>query len=150
MYSANRRLDKEEREVLKQILPLNPSAQRLKEYCHSTFNKPVTLKDVHNLRAHMKGAKASVDALCDLIQEITDNGGQVAAYLDEADNCLDLLCFAPKDLLVLYKQYPEIIFMDGTYKVIALWIARTFNLLFPFYFRSINMASLYTISWCKT
>ena len=118
MYASNRRLGENEREALKQILPLNPAVAKLKEYCSATFNKPVTLKDVHNLKSQLKASSVSTDALCELVEDISKEG-KVSVFLAE-ENTLEMFAFASKEMLSLYKQYPEVLFIDGTYKVINL------------------------------
>lgn len=115
MYAANRRLTQDEQCMLKPILALNPSAQKLKQYVVSNMKKAVTLKDMHNLRAKIKGSTDTMQALCDLVEDISKEGK--VALLVSTDGSLELLCFASKEMISLYHQYPEVLFLDGTYKV---------------------------------
>ena len=97
------------------ITTLNPSAKILKQHLQSEIRKATTLKDIHNMKPKMTSSNNTLNALCDLLQDVA-NKGKVLICLN-SENEFEAICFATMDMIATYTKYPEVLFLDGTYKI---------------------------------
>ena len=96
---------------------LNPGNKQLKVFVQTRFNKQVTLQDIRNLKKKVKIGEGltDVEQLTELLEEI-EGKGKVDISIDE-NGAIMMIAFATNEMMQMYLQYPEIIFMDGTYKI---------------------------------
>ena len=73
----------EEIQAVHGILALTPGTKQLKDYVSTKCNKVVTLKDIHNIRSNLKSKSDNMDALCDLLEEIGDEGRVAVQMFDD-------------------------------------------------------------------
>ena len=55
------------------------------------------------------------DELCEVVKDI-EGKGKIEVLIGD-DGVIQMISFAIKEMINLYGQFPELIFMDGTYKV---------------------------------
>ena len=121
LYSQKRQLDENELAKVNTILDLKPSNKNFRHYVKSVFNKSLTSQDVVNMRnklaAEITGTKISdLDMLQSVLDDMKETGGK-SVVESKANGSVELICFASADVLRVGQAYPEVLFMDGTYKV---------------------------------
>jgi len=121
-YPERRRLDDTERSVCATLLDLQVSARNIRSVLTDASGKPLTLRDVHNQR--VVNAKNSAQGLSDaqlLINAVADmlqnDEGSTAVYAVNDDSELRLLFWQTSEMRHIYEQFPEVLFVDGTYCV---------------------------------
>ena len=122
ILAHSRKLNSSEEQDVLEILNLRPNNKNLKEMIEKKFGKLVTLKDIQNLktkvrectRKGMEDAQAVVDHLQEALRQ--DKSARGGLVVDE-DHTLELLYYQTGHMRKLFKSFPEILLIDGTYNV---------------------------------
>ncbi|XP_019646381.1 PREDICTED: uncharacterized protein LOC109486916 [Branchiostoma belcheri] len=115
-YPSQRRLEGELLEEACKLTKLRVDVRVLKDHVHKTSGKLTTSKDLHNLRASLQQgteADAVIRALEDILHN--DKGAKIAVVLDQ-DQTLEALYLQTSAMVSSFSSFPEILFMDATYK----------------------------------
>ncbi|CAK9291549.1 unnamed protein product [Gordionus sp. m RMFG-2023] len=74
----------------------------------------MTLRDIHNISAKLN--KPSDNVLLDVINQLREDNGAVVEILENDSELLGIY-FQDASMLHYLKNYPEVIFIDATYKL---------------------------------
>ena len=121
-YASNRRLSIQEQQELDEILQLRPNNKQLKEFIQAKYKKFVTLKDIQNLKLLMKQTKAGgrrdeqvlIDLLEGTLEKDTSAKGGITV---NQNNEIAIVSYQSGQMSTLFKKFPEILLVDGTYNV---------------------------------
>lgn len=116
-YGQRRRLTTGQLAEVEDVIRMNPGNKQLKSFLQSKFNKVVTLQDIRNLKHKVKSSGGLTDSeeLYEVVKDM-EGKGKIEVLIDD-DGVIQMISFATKEMLSLYGQFPELILMDGTYKV---------------------------------
>lgn len=121
-YPFKRRLAGNELKEVEHLVSLAPKLKLVRQYILKQFGKQVILKDIQNVRTKVKmqakggcdEAQATIDKLEEEMQR--DQGSKGGVIVNESGE-LCIIYFAPSHLINLYKKFPEVLMIDGTYNV---------------------------------
>ncbi|XP_035667340.1 uncharacterized protein LOC118410003 isoform X1 [Branchiostoma floridae] len=116
-YPSQRRLDGDLLEEARKLTRLKVDVKRLKDHIHSSSGKLTTLKDLHNLRTSLDPKETEGEAVLRALQDFlnSDKGAKVAV-VQKPDKTLDALYIQTSAMASSFQKFPEVIFMDSTYK----------------------------------
>uniref|UniRef100_A0A1X7VRL7 ZSWIM1/3 RNaseH-like domain-containing protein n=1 Tax=Amphimedon queenslandica TaxID=400682 RepID=A0A1X7VRL7_AMPQE len=114
-----RRLDKDTMESTSHVLSFKANKKMVQNHVISSTGKAVTMKDVHNLAAKSKTNKHDYKELVSEMNKI--QGAKVTVFVDE-ENTLQALYCQTKEMIVVFQPYPELLFIDTTYKLNDLYM----------------------------
>lgn len=97
------------------MVKLQAGNKQLKDYIERLFNKTVTLSDIRNVMSQFKTRDDNMDALCDTLEKIQQDGAAMRVGL-QGSNILYIAFMTPA-MKAHLQAFPELLFMDGTYKV---------------------------------
>ena len=63
----------------------------------------------------MKGSLTQSDKLFEVVKDM-EGKGKIEVLIDD-EGIIQMIAFAMKEMIALYRQFPELLFIDGTYKV---------------------------------
>jgi len=117
-YSKTRRLTDGEATAASEVIGLKMKNKDLRHYLHNRFGKCLTTQDVVNLKGRLKGecAIGDVEQLQKVLLDVESSGGKISIKIDDSGKLM-LVCFSSSDMLHVGAAYPEVLFIDGTYKV---------------------------------
>ena len=121
-YPSSRRLGLDERQSVNELLRLKPNNKQLKDHIHNKYKKLVTLRDIQNMKAKVKEVTKDgrrdeqilLDSLEDALTKDTNAKGGVSVT---EDNVVAMVAFQSGQMTELFKKFPEILLVDGTYNV---------------------------------
>ena len=115
-YPVNRRLTEDEQDTAEMLLNLNVPARKINEVLRSYSGKEVTNRDIFNVKARLKqSGRDKKNELLEAIENIIADEGQVRFSLD-TDGEMKVLYFQTSDMIRNFGKFPEVIFLDGTYR----------------------------------
>ena len=121
-YPSSRKLSVDEEREVKNILSLRPNNKHLKEMIVKKFGKLVTLKDIQNMktkvREHTRKGLGDAQLILDHLQEALeqDKSARGGVIVDE-EHTLEVLYFQTGHMSKIFRRFPEILLVDGTYNV---------------------------------
>ncbi|GFS23243.1 zinc finger SWIM domain-containing protein 3 [Elysia marginata] len=114
-----KRLTQPQKESLKEIVELNPRNENLMRMVNNKFQKAYTLTEVRYLK-HQLSSGRQADVMVDLLNNLEDlqQYGKVKVVVSQngSNNMLDIVAFSTNHMIDIFAKYPEVIYMDGTYK----------------------------------
>jgi len=116
------RIDDTERSVCASLLDLGVPARNVRTLLKDSSGKPLTLRDIHNQRVVNEKNKANglsdVELLIAAVDDMLQNDpGSTAVYAVNDDSELRMLFWQTSSMHDLFAQFPEVLFVDGTYCV---------------------------------
>ncbi|GFN90037.1 Zinc finger swim domain-containing protein 1 [Plakobranchus ocellatus] len=108
---SNRKLSTNEKDDVRQLLKLNANKKLVQQHVKATTGKNVRLKDLHNLARSSPASNAQ-----DIITILKKSEGAVIEVM-ENQGILEGVFYQRKGWQTLYRMYPELIFIDATYKL---------------------------------
>ena len=112
-YSRQRRLDPEYEKTIQDYMKMDCNKKVIQQKIIAETGKIVILKDLHNIMAKVNKTK-SRNNLVEFIRILQDEHGcDVGVCTTEGDNVLKAVFFSRQ-------TYPEIVFLDATYKLTEL------------------------------
>ncbi|KAG8175822.1 hypothetical protein JTE90_013373 [Oedothorax gibbosus] len=108
-----RRLPADYQVKVQHLMDLQVNKKLLQEQIVKETGKGVTLKDLSNIAA--KGQESSNFEILSTLKNV--HGCSVSALKDNEDT-LQGLFFQDKEMKKMYNNYPEVVFFDGTYKLL--------------------------------
>ncbi|XP_067912888.1 zinc finger SWIM domain-containing protein 3-like [Heterodontus francisci] len=115
IYVRRRQLNQDERQKIEELVKLQAGNKQLKDNIQRPFNKTVTLSYIRNLKTQLKAGGDSMDALCDTLEKIQQDGAIVHVGMQE--NCILYIAFMTLAMKARLEAFPELLFMGGTYKI---------------------------------
>ncbi|XP_012945352.2 uncharacterized protein LOC101862002 [Aplysia californica] len=101
------------------IVELDPRNENLMHMVNSKFNKAYTLTEIRRMKHKLKSGRArgDVDDLLDNLEGLQSHG-QVKVQISDNGNgrLVDIVAFSTSHMVSLFHKYPDVIYMDGTYK----------------------------------
>ncbi|RUS69423.1 hypothetical protein EGW08_022814, partial [Elysia chlorotica] len=114
-----KRLGQAERKSLQDLVELNPRNEPLMHMVNSKFHKSFTLAEIRRLKHQLKSdrARGDVDDLLDKLEDLQAHGQVKVIISDNGSGSLfDVVAFSTSHMSSLFSKYPDVIYMDGTYK----------------------------------
>lgn len=116
----NRRIDKEDEEILLPLTELHIPPSRLVNLIHSKTNKPVTTQDVHNTIRRIIGThgKTDVELLAEEVDKLVGQGKllQPVLRIGDSSNMLKIFFFQTPYMKEVFLKFPEVLLIDATYR----------------------------------
>ncbi|XP_065315367.1 uncharacterized protein LOC135924243 [Gordionus sp. m RMFG-2023] len=106
-------LSLEERESVEKYLNLKANKLKIQESMLK-LGKNITLKDIHNLQTNIN--KSKCNDLASIFQLLKGNKGSIVEVTEENDILLGIF-FQDEMMQHNLKRYPEVMFVDATYKL---------------------------------
>ena len=125
-YPENRNVDGKELSSIENMMNLKVKVHVMCEELRTTTGKAITHKDVHNLRAKFnKERKGLLSDEANLLQELKNishsDVGRLDKYLLMRMEKF-LLCICKHHMQKVFKKFPELCFLDGTYTTRYYWM----------------------------
>lgn len=114
MHPAERKLPLEMEKEICNLVNLQANKKLIQAQVFEKTEKMITSKDINNIVAKFKKPKQDLDTL---IADIKDTHGCDASLL-VSENILQGIFFQDEEMRQSYRNFPEIIFFDGTYKLL--------------------------------
>ncbi|XP_067866046.1 zinc finger SWIM domain-containing protein 3 [Heterodontus francisci] len=114
-HARRRQLNHDERQKVEELVKLQAGNKQLKDYIERSFNKTVTLSDIRNVKSRLKTGDDSMDALCDTLEKIQQDGAALRVGLQGSS--ILYIAFMTPAMKAYMQAFPELLFMDGTYKM---------------------------------
>lgn len=118
-YSENRRLSKEDAQMLLPLTELHIPPSRLVTLVHSQTSKPVTTQDVHNSVRRLIGSngKGDVDLLVE-VEKLVEQGKMLEPVIriSDGDQMLKIFFFQTSCMRESFCHFPEVLLIDATYR----------------------------------
>lgn len=117
-FAANRKFSQADIAIIKDDIKAHiPPIKTLGRLHDLNPGKYFTLRDLHNQRSQLRREKlAYFTPIQHLLQELQTSGQWVTAYQLDGYEQLTHLFFAFESSLDLLKMYPDVLFIDCTYK----------------------------------
>ena len=116
-YPQVRRLNSAELQEANKLCGLKIKNIRLRDYLRTKTGKLITLKDVENIK-RQNSVDGTVDSLVNELGVIMEADPNCSLALDLAeDGMLQCLWFQLSDMKSTFRLFPEVLFMDATYKI---------------------------------
>ncbi|CAG5090645.1 Protein of unknown function [Cotesia congregata] len=115
LYPENRRLDPDYAERILDMMDVKANKKFLQAKIKSDTEKTVFIKDLHNLSKKRK--KVTQENCLTMAADYLKDKGATVHILKKNLEFMGLSFYTP-DMIKAMAAYPEIIFMDGTYKLI--------------------------------
>ena len=121
-YPSHRRFTTTELKEIEGVLSLGPNKKLVKLHIQKKFGKLTTLKDMQNIQARAKASeqkgRGDAQIVLDKLAEILINDPKASGgvVVDDQDN-LSVLYFQSGLMSELFRKFPEIVLVDGTYNV---------------------------------
>ncbi|XP_070563064.1 zinc finger SWIM domain-containing protein 3-like [Ptychodera flava] len=121
-YPENRRLEDSELKQVEDLLQLNVDIRNIKNFVSEKTGKTVISKDIHNIKKNLdnkmsKGRSEGQKVVDRLLKLQQDDPNATTVVEMSSDDEFELLFFQTSNMKLLYNQYPDVLFIDGTYKV---------------------------------
>ncbi|CAK9301941.1 unnamed protein product [Gordionus sp. m RMFG-2023] len=113
MLSKQRRLSPIKKQIVEQAITFKANKVKIQEYVLNS-GQMMTLRDIHNISAKLN--KPSDNVLLDVINQLREDNGAVVEILENDSELLGIY-FQDASMLHYLKYYPEVIFIDATYKL---------------------------------
>ncbi|CAC5419274.1 unnamed protein product [Mytilus coruscus] len=111
-----RRLPKEMTEEAESLISLKVNKKLLRDHLEQKTGKKVSLKDITNLQTVIKNRSKCHD-VASLVKKLLIDHGTIVELFASEDNVLQGLFYQDKEMLQNFENYPEILFIDSTFKV---------------------------------
>lgn len=121
-YPSSKKLSKEKEKAVCDIVSLKPNNKNVRDFVVRKYGKLVTLKDIQNIKTKVREQtrKGLQDAelLLEKLKESLENdqGANGGVTVDEEDT-LAIIYYQSSSMVNMFKKFPEIVFVDGTYNV---------------------------------
>ena len=118
-YPCNRKLEEPDKNYARKMLSLNVNKKKLQNELMQKTGKVITLRDLTNISQLNKNGKTrnDLDITIDILRN--DYNATVDVCSDVEGNFIGLL-LQDKDMQEVFNAYPEILFVDATYKLLEL------------------------------
>ena len=122
MYADQKQLSVDEQKIVKEHIDLGTSTKQLKKLIKTKLGKNVHSQDVHNIRYQYRreliGDRSQSELVVEKLHNLAKENPDMIIHLDLDDhNGLNMLMVQSKTMHDLYSKYPEVLFVDGTYKL---------------------------------
>ncbi|VDI16269.1 zinc finger SWIM domain-containing protein 3 [Mytilus galloprovincialis] len=111
-----RRLPKEMTKEAESLISLKVNKKLLRDHLEQKTGKKVSLKDITNLQTVIKNRSKCHD-VASLVKKLLIDHGTIVELFASEDNVLQGLFYQDKEMLQNFENYPEILFIDSTFKV---------------------------------
>lgn len=112
-----RHLSSEERQDVENMLKVNTNKTILQNYVMQKTGKNVVLKDLHNIQSHIKKKDKDINKgpLEQVHAIFSERPGAIVEYITD-DNNFKAIFFQDETMKLSFKNFPEVILVDATYK----------------------------------
>ena len=121
-YPSSRKFSKEEEKAVCDIVSWKPNNKHVRDFVVRKYGKLLTLKDIQNIKTKVceqtrKGLQ-DAELLLEKLKESLeiDQGANGGVTVDEEDT-LAIIFYQSSSMVNMFKKFPEIVFVDGTYNV---------------------------------
>lgn len=114
MNIRQRRLNDDEKKKAGHLMAMQVNKKILQQTLQEETGKMVQLKDLANIEQKLKGPSISFEQV---IHKLQDKYGCSVNVLEE-NNVLQGIFFQDEIMKEMYSHFPEILFIDGTYKLL--------------------------------
>ncbi|KAG8171930.1 hypothetical protein JTE90_004910 [Oedothorax gibbosus] len=109
-----RKLPPEYKERVCKLMDLQVNKKLLKDEILKETGKDITLRDISNIVARSKNISETFDQILDVLQNVHNCSVSVL----QESNVLQGIFFQDPDMMRMYGNFPELLFFDGTYKLL--------------------------------
>ncbi|RUS68717.1 hypothetical protein EGW08_023520 [Elysia chlorotica] len=116
-----KRLNSDQRKELQDVVNVKPNNEKLLHFIKSKYGKSLSLADVRSLKYQLKRSgtqQSTANDLLDVLADVEECGPfELTLSENKEDVLIDMIAFSTRDMINLYNAFPEVIYMDGTYRV---------------------------------
>ena len=119
-YSSNRRLAPDEAEEALTLLDVGGSTTLVRNYLEMKTGKVIMNQDIHNLKHKFSAScNSDVSKVVTLLNQFVekDEGNVACVVLDDDEKGIELIYIQSSYQRQLFNKFPELIMVDGTYKI---------------------------------
>ncbi|CAG5090336.1 Protein of unknown function [Cotesia congregata] len=116
IYSEDNKLTPEEKRAVEEMLSVDADKKRLQNLVMNKYNKTLDLKTFHNMKS--KCTNSSANNLLSIVELLrTTYNADVYVYNDTETSTCKGIFYSTPTMRSDFQSWPEIVFLDGTYKL---------------------------------
>ncbi|CAB3995110.1 zinc finger SWIM domain-containing 1-like [Paramuricea clavata] len=112
-----RRLGNETLSKTDKLLKMKCNKKVLQNHLQTISGKVVTCRDISNMKAKLSSSKSNRNDIEKLVKKLRENEGATAEVVVDEENNLLGIYYQDKPMKIAYDSFPEMLFIDATYKL---------------------------------